>query len=379
MRITSLNRRLPILLPVFLASSAVACGAAELPLGRIHLPEGFTISAYSSEVPGARSLTLGAHGTLFVGTRTEGKVYALVDADGDHRAETVHILARGLRMPNGVAYRDGDLFVAEVSRLLRFPGIDRRLADPPEPEVVYDRLPRDRHHGWKFIAFGPDGLLYVPVGAPCNVCLREDERYAAILRFRPDGTFVDVYVHGVRNTVGFDWHPRTGDLWFTDNGRDWLGDDRPPDELNVATAPGQHFGFPYCHGGDIPDPEISRGRSCADFVPPALKLGPHVAGLGLRFYTAHRLPSGYRGDVFVAEHGSWNRSTPIGYRVVRVRVEGDRPVGQEVFAEGWLGADGKAWGRPVDVEIAPDGALLVSDDRAGAVYRIDYRGRGAGS
>jgi glucose/arabinose dehydrogenase len=317
-------------------------------------------------------MALGSQGTLFVGTRAEGKVYAVVDRNGDRTADEVITIARGLHMPNGVAFRGGALYVAEVSRILRFDDIETRLHDPPQPAVVNDGLPRDRWHGWKFIRFGPDGRLYVPVGAPCNVCVREDERYASILRMQPDGTGVEVFAHGVRNTVGFDWHPETHELWFTENGRDWMGDNVPPDELNVAPQQGLHFGFPYCHGTAIPDPEFGKRRKCEEFTAPVQELGPHVAALGMRFYTGTMFPQVYRRQIFIAEHGSWNRSTPIGYRVMLVRLEENRPVSYEVFAEGWL-QGGEAWGRPVDVLVMPDGALLVSDDEAGAIYRISYQ------
>lgn len=346
--------------------------AQNLPLDRIKLPPGFEISVYAANIPNARSLALSPKGILFVGSRTAGNVYAVIDRDQDYRADEVITIARGLNMPNGVAVRNGSLYVAEVNRILRFDDIENRLTNPPAPVVVIDTLPRDRHHGWKFIAFGPDGLLYVPVGAPCNVCERSDPRYASILRMKPDGSNLEVYAHGVRNTVGFDWHPETHELWFTDNGRDWLGDDLPPDELNVAPEAGRHFGFPYCHGGDIPDPEFGSRRRCEEFVAPAMKLGPHVAALGMRFYTGTLFPAEYRNSIFIAEHGSWNRSTPIGYRVTRVRVENNRAVSYEVFAEGWLQGS-RAWGRPVDVLVMPDGSLLVSDDQANVIYRISYR------
>jgi glucose/arabinose dehydrogenase len=310
---------------------------------------------------------------VFVGNRSGQNVYAVRDEDGDGRAERQWILFRGGRMPNGVAFRDGALYVAEVSRVLRFDQIEDRLDNPPAPVVVYDRFPTDRHHGWKFIRFGPDGMLYVPVGAPCNVCLRsDDERYASITRMRPDGSGLEVFAHGVRNTVGFDWHPETGELWFTDNGRDWMGDDLPPDELNRAPRQGLHFGFPFFHGRGIPDPEFSRGRRAADYVEPVQNLGPHVAALGMRFYTGKMFPAEYRNQIFIAEHGSWNRSRKIGYRVMLVRLEGHRATSYEVFAEGWLEGE-SVWGRPVDVEVLPDGSLLVSDDHAGAIYRITYR------
>ncbi|HEY6000306.1 MAG TPA: PQQ-dependent sugar dehydrogenase [bacterium] len=342
-----------------------------LPLDTLRLPEGFSLSLFAGGVAGARSLAVGDQGTVFVGTREEGNVYAVVPEPGGLRAARVLTIASGLTMPNGVAFRAGSLYVAEVGRILRFDGIEGRLADPPAPVVVSAAFPGRTHHGWKFIAFGPDGLLYVPVGAPCNSCLEEDPRFAGITRLRPDGSHLEVFASGVRNTVGFDWDPATRELWFTDNGRDWLGDDRPDDELNRAPRPGLHFGFPYCHAGDVPDPDFGGLRSCAEFVPPERLLGAHVAALGMRFYTGTMFPPAYRGSIFIAEHGSWNRSSPVGYRVVRVPVVGGRAGAPEVFVDGWLRA-GTAWGRPVDVQVMPDGALLVSDDRAGAVYRISW-------
>jgi glucose/arabinose dehydrogenase len=349
-----------------------ACSAADIRLAEITLPPGFSIDLYAANVPGARSMAIGARGTLFVGTRREGKVYALVDRNGDQRADEVITIARGLNMPNGVAFRDGALFVAEVSRVLRFDNIEERLKNPPRPVVVNESFPAKSHHGWKFIRFGPDGRLYVPVGAPCNVCEEKDPRFATIMRMDRDGRNLEIFARGVRNTVGFDWHPLTRELWFTDNGRDWLGNDLPPDELNRAQLPGLHFGFPYRHGRDIPDPEYGKGRRKEEFVPPAMELGPHVASLGMRFYTGTMFPAEYRNQIFIAEHGSWNRSEPIGYRLTLVRLEGNRAVSYEVFAEGWQ-SDGTAWGRPVDLQLMPDGSLLVSDDKAGAIYRISYR------
>ena len=350
----------------------VGGGDAHASLKSIKLPAGFVISMYAPNVAGARSLALGERGIVYVGTRSEGKVYALVDADGDLAAERVAVVATDLNSPNGVAYRNGALYVAEIHRVIRFDGITERLADPPAPVVVNDSFPRDRHHGWKFIAFGPDGMLYVPVGAPCNICLSADARYASIMRMKADGSGLSVYAHGVRNTVGFDWHPVSKELWFTDNGRDWMGDDQPPCELNRMTRPGQHFGYPYCHGGTIADPEFGHQRACSEFVAPAQNLGPHVAPLGMRFYTGAQFPAAYREQAFVAEHGSWNRSTKIGYRVSLVRVDASgRATGYETFAEGWLDG-GSVWGRPADVLVAPDGSLLVSDDYAGAIYRIRY-------
>jgi glucose/arabinose dehydrogenase len=345
--------------------------AGTLPLDTITLPPGFAIDVYAGNVTGARSMAMTPNGTLFVGSRGAGNVYAIPDRDGDGKGDAVITVASGLDSPNGVAFRNGSLYVAEISRILRYDDIEENLDDPPEPAVVSDAFPDDRLHGWKFIAFGPDGYLYVPVGVPCNVCDPEDERFGTILRMSPDGTDLEVYARGIRNTVGFDWHPETGELWFTDNGRDWLGDDIPPDELNRAPDAAMHFGFPYCHGAAIPDPEFGAGRSCAEFTPPEQELGPHVAALGMRFYDGGQFPEEYRNRIFIAEHGSWNRLEPIGYRVTMVELENNTPVSYEVFAEGWLSGR-NAWGRPVDVEVANDGSLLVSDDRANAVYRITY-------
>ena len=341
-------------------------------LGDITLPPGFSINIYADDVENARSLALGDNGTLFVGTRSAGKVYAVLDRNQDARADDVITIAAGLDMPNGVAFRKGSLYVAEVNRVLRYDAIESRLKNPPEPVIIIDSFPKDHHHGWKFIRFGPDDKLYVPVGAPCNVCESNREIYASITRIDPDGSHLEIFARGVRNTVGFDWHPETKALWFTDNGRDWMGDDIPPDELNHAPHSGMNFGFPYCHGGTIADPEFGAKRKCSEFAPPAVALGPHVAALGMRFYTGTMFPAPYRNQIFIAEHGSWNRTTPIGYRIVLVRLSGDRAISHEVFAKGWL-RNGRAWGRPVDVLVMPDGALLVSDDRAGVIYRISHK------
>jgi glucose/arabinose dehydrogenase len=316
-------------------------------------------------------MVLSPNGTLFVGSRTQGNLYAILDQNQDYQADEVIVLAQGMNMPNGVAFRDGALYVAEIHRVLRYDNIEANLRNPPQPAVVNQDLPSEQHHGWKFIAFGPDGLLYVPVGAPCNVCEPPGDYFNTIMRMQPDGTGLEIYAEGVRNSVGFDWHPETGELWFTDNGRDQMGDDVPPDELNHAPEPGLHFGFPYCHGGTIPDPQFGQDRTCDEFTPPAMPLGPHVAALGAQFYTGEMFPEEYRNQVFIAEHGSWNRSEPIGYRIMLVRLENNQATSYEVFAEGWL-KDGQTLGRPVDLLVLPDGSLLVSDDFAGAIYRISY-------
>ncbi len=361
-----------LLVYAFLSLFYVRAHSQQLSPSAIKLPPGFEISVYASDVASARQMALGARGTVFVGSHT-GSIFAIVDRDKDNRADDVLTIATGLNRASGVAFRDGALYVAEIHRILRFDQIEDHLEKPPPPVVVNGSLPRDGWHGWKFIAFGPDGLLYVPVGSPCNVCER-DAPYGTILRMKPDGSNVEVFARGIRDTVGFDWHPTGKELWFTDNGRDMLGDDIPPDELNRAPQKGLHFGFPYCHAGEIPDPEFGRQRKCDEFTPPAQKLGPHVASIGMRFYTGTMFPAEYRNQIFIAEHGSWNRSSPIGYRVSLVRLDdsGTRAVKYETFAEGWL-QNGRAGGRPADVLVMPDGALLVSDDTANTIYRISYK------
>jgi len=365
---------LPIRGPLAAAALALTLAQASLaapPIERVKLPPGFEITVFADGVTDARSMALGDEGWLFVSTRRAGKVYA-IRHDGRKALETVTI-ASGLNMPNGVALKDGALYVAEVNRVWRYDAIESRLPEAPKPVLVYDRYPSDRPHGWKFIRFGPDGWLYVPVGVPCNVCDRGDP-YGTITRLKPDGSAMQIVARGVRNSVGFDWHPVTKELWFTDNGRDWMGDDAPPDELNHAPRAGMHFGFPHCHGGEIADPEFAKGRACAEFTPPARNFGAHVAALGMRFYTGTMFPREYANQVFIAEHGSWNRSRKSGYRVMRARVEGGKVVEHAVFAEGFLDQEAdSAWGRPVDVQVMPDGALLVSDDYANAIYRIAYR------
>jgi len=335
-------------------------------LASLTLPEGWTMSVYADSVNNARSMTLSESGVLFVGTRSAGEVHAVIDADGDGYAETRYLIADELNMPNGVALRDGALFVAEVSRILRFDDIESQLDNPPVPTVVVDDLPTDRHHGWKYIAFGPDDRLYVPVGAPCNVCDRPDP-YATILSMNPDGSDRNVFASGVRNTVGFTWHPETGEMWFTDNGRDMMGDDIPPCELNHAPQSGMDFGFPHTHGTAIADPEF--GAQAAAFTPPAAELGPHVAPLGLEFAQGAAAHEDGLDRVLIAEHGSWNRSEKIGYRISEVTLSADGSAQTySPFISGWLQGE-ESWGRPVDLEWMPDGSLLISDDQGNRIYR----------
>jgi glucose/arabinose dehydrogenase len=355
---------------------SIADAKADVQLDKLTLPEGFSIDVWAAEVPNARSLAVSESGIVFVGNRQEKNVYALVDENGDGKADSKYVLANDLRMPNGVAVKDGDLYVAEVSRILRFKDIENNLTKPSY-EVVYDGYPDEAHHGWKFIAFGPDGLLYIPVGAPCNICVSEDPIFASITRLdvSKTGAKPEIYAHGVRNSVGMTWHPETKELWFTDNGRDMLGDDTPDCELNKATSLGQHFGYPYWHAGSIKDPEVgSEGKEAAFYTAPEAKLGAHTAPLGLRFYTGDQFPASYKNQLFIAKHGSWNRSKKSGYEVILARLDAAGKVsGQEVMVSGWLDqATQEAWGRPVDVQQLADGSLLISDDVANCIYRLSY-------
>lgn len=368
---TFLRRSLAGLVVCFTAIQSVA--AESLPLGQLSLPEGFSISVYG-HAENARQLALGATGVVYTGSRKAGKVHAVADLDGDGVAEQTYLIDDDLNLPSGLAYRDGDLYVAAVSTIYRYRDIDDHLRTPPEPEIVLNDLPTERHHGWKHIEFGPDGYLYVPIGAPCNICDRE-EPYATILKIdvdNPDDR--SIVARGVRNSVGFDWDPATGDFWFTDNGRDRLGDEVPPCELNHVTEAGQHFGYPYVHGDGIRDPEFGDAGT-ETYRSPALSLGPHTAPLGMLFYTGEQYPEPYRGDVLLAEHGSWNRSDeagPIGYRLIHARRDNSGTLHYEVFVDGWLNEDGSRWGRPVDLLELPDGSLLVSDDEADVIYQLRY-------
>ena len=340
----------------------------------INLPDGFQIEIFANKVPNARSMCLTSKGTLFVGTRDKGNVYAITNKDGDNEADEVIKIDKDLNMPNGVAFKDNSLYVAEVNRILRYDDIENNLINPPKAVVVNDEYPSAKHHGWKYIAFGPDGKLYVPVGAPCNICESKNRIFNSITRINPDGSNLEIVHEGVRNTVGFTWHPETGEMWFTDNGRDWMGDDMPSCELNHAPKDFLHFGYPYCHQGDTPDPDYGEGKDCADYVAPAQNVGPHVAPLGLEFYTGDQFPEEYRGQIFVAEHGSWNRKKKIGYKVSLAKLEGNKVTSYTTFADGWLEEDDSVWGRPVDIELLPDGSMLLSDDYANVIYRISYTG-----
>lgn len=300
----------------------------------------------------------------------------MVDADNDGVAEKKYTIAKGMSTPNGVAFHNGTLYIAEISKIWKIDSIESRLENPGKPVLVYDKLPKEEHHGWKYIAFGPDNKLYVPVGAPCNICddNEKDKRFSSIMRMDADGKNAEVYAHGIRNTVGFTWHPQTNELWFTDNGRDMLGDDIPADELNVATEKDENFGYPYCHADGIRDPEFNKGRDCSEFKAPAGKLTPHGAALGIKFNTGSMFPDSLKNHAFIAEHGSWNRSKPIGYRIMLATLDGQTVKSYKPFIDGWL-TNNEAWGRPVDVLFLKDGSMLISDDHANAVYRVTYSAR----
>jgi len=341
----------------------------EIPVDKIKVPAGFKVSLWAHSINNARMMTWGSKGTLFVSSRTAGNVYAVLDR-GNTRE--VKVLAKGLNLPNGVAFRDGTLYIAEVSRITKMVGIEDKLDNPPAMEVVYDTLPKDLPHGWKYLAFGPDGKLYFNIGAPCNICMPPDT-HANLSRVNPDGTGFEYVAHGVRNSVGFDWHPVTKTLYFATHGRDWLGDDMPSDRFDMVTKKGEHFGFPFCHQGDILDPELGKGKSCNDYVKPLLKTGPHVAGNGVMFYTGSMFPPEYQNRVFLSQRGSWNRTQKIGFRVMMVTLDAKGGVAKyEPFAEGWLQGD-QIWGRPVYTQQMKDGSLLIADDYAGAIYRVAYQ------
>jgi glucose/arabinose dehydrogenase len=348
--------------------------AASAPdLSGFKLPKGFSISVYASDVTTARSMVVSDSGIVYVGSRKAGKVYALVPRADKQQADVVTI-AEGLENPIGVTLLNGALYVGEISRVIRFDNIDKRYAQKPSYEVVKVSLPNDKWHGEKIMKAGPDGKLYIPVGAPCNVCDVEDTKSAKIYRMNADGSGLEEYARGVRNTVGFAFHPATKALWFTDNGRDEMGDNTPSCELNVAPKPGMHFGFPYCHGGVVPDPDFAKGRTCEEFEPPVAKLGPHVAPLGLSFYTGKQFPESYRNSVLVAEHGSWNRTTKSGYQVRLITLYNSKVVSDTAFIDGFLRGE-EVVGRPVDVVTLADGSVLVSDDFGGRIYRVTYDGK----
>jgi glucose/arabinose dehydrogenase len=340
----------------------------KLPIAQLKVPKGFKVEVYASGIANARSLRLGDGGTVFVSNRQLDKVYAIPAGSGKREPK---VIASGMDRPNGLAFHNGTLYIGEGTKISKLERIENNLDNPPKPLVIYDDLPNHQSHGWKFIAIGPDNKLYINVGAPCNICIPPQEN-AQIRRINLDGGGAEVVARGVRNSVGFDWHPVTKELYFTDNGRDWLSEDIPEDELNRVTKAGQHFGFPYCHQGNFTDREVGWGRSCDEFVKPVALLGPHSAALGMRFYTGRMFPAEYRNAIFIARHGSWNRTKKIGGDVVVAKLNKDGSVRSvEPFLTGFL-QNNEYLGRPVDVQMMKDGSLLVSDDYAGAVYRVSY-------
>ncbi len=365
------------LLTILFLASLVATAHAKaqaLPLSKLTLPDGFSIEVLSDSVPGARQMALSTQGTLYVGSMQEGKVYAITQALT--APQPARVVLDGLTLPSGIALHAHALYIGAVSKILKAERVDQQLKDLPadarlQTRSVTEDLPKERHHGWKYLGFGPDDALYVPVGAPCNICLSKDPRFATILRMNPDNGDASIYAHGIRNTVGFDWHPQTGELWFTDNGRDMLGDDIPAEELNVAKRAGAHYGYPFVHAGTLLDLELGEDADPADYEPPVLGIQAHSAALGIAFYRGEQFPAAYRQALFIAEHGSWNRSSKVGYRVSVVRPS-TTGLHYEPFIEGWLDQEENNWGRPNDVLSAPDGGLLISDDQAGVVYRVRY-------
>ncbi len=354
------------------APQSLTPASSDPDLSYVHLASGLAISYYAEDIPGARSLAKGDTGVIYVGTRAQGVVYALVDDNQDGRADTRYVVASGLNNPNGVVYQDGNLYVAEIGRIIKFASIDTTYDKKPSYTTIYNDLPKETHHGWRYMALGPDNKLYLGIGAPCNTCEVQDP-HGTISRINLDGSGFEVVARGIRNTVGFAWNPEDASLWFTDNGRDSLGEDIPRDELNQIRSEGTHFGFPYCHDQNVLDPQYGKGKNCADYEAPTLPLAPHAAALGMLFYQGDMFPKEFKNTILLAEHGSWNRKVPIGYRLMRVNVQNGVASSYQVFADGWLGSNGKALGRPVDILELADGSLLVSDDFAGAVYRITYR------
>ena len=350
------------------AAPPLPAPADKLPTAQLKLPPGFNIEVYASGIANTRSLRVGDKGTVFVGTRFGNKVTAIVKKDGKTEIKTV---AEGLYRPNGLAYHNGTLYIAELSQISKIDNIENVLDNPPKPTVIYTDLPKDEAHGWKFIAIGPDNKLYVEVGQPGNNVLH-DAAHGQIRRMNLDGTGAEVVAKGVRHSVGFDWNPVNKQLYFSDNGRDWLSEDVPQDELNRVTKTGEHFGAPYCYQGNILDSEFGWGHSCSEFTAPVALTGPHSAGLGLRFYTGNMFPKEYKNAIILARHGSWNRSKKFGGDVVVIKLNKDGTVRSiEPFITGFL-VDNKYIGRPVDVQQMADGSLLLSDDWNGAIYRITY-------
>jgi glucose/arabinose dehydrogenase len=354
-----------------IAPPPAATAADKLPLDKLKVKAGFKIELYAAGVVNARTLSLGEKGTVFVGTRLEDKVHAILERNGKRE---VKVVASRLNRPNGIALHQGTLYIAELNQISKIEKIEDNLDLPPQPTLVLGDLPKEETHGWKTLTVGPDERLYFQVGAPCNICL-PSERHGKIYRVGLDGKGLEVFASGIRQIVGMDWHPVLKQLYFSENARDWLSEDAPEDKLNRVTRPGQdNFGFPYCHQGNFPDPEFGWGRSCGEFTKPIALLGPHAAALGLKFFTSNGFGAEYRDAIFLARHGSWNRSIKFGGDVVAITLYGNGSVRSiEPFITGFI-QNNAYIGRPVDVLPMQDGSLLVSDDFNGAVYRVSRSG-----
>ena len=352
-----------------IAPPPIPTAADKLPIEKLKAPKGFKIELYAAGVGNARTLRQGDKGTVFVGSRLLDKVYAIVDKGEKREVKPIY---SGLYRPNGLAFKDGVLYIAELSRISKVEKIEDNLDNPPKPVVIYDDLPKDEAHGWKFLTIGPDDKLYFQVGAPCNICM-PSPAHAQIRRINLDGSGAEVVARGIRQIVGMDFSPITKQLYFTENSRDWLSEDIPEEKLNRLTQPGKdNFGYPYCHQGNIADQEFGWGHSCDEFTKPIALLGPHTAALGMRFYTGNTFPSEYRNAIFIARHGSWNRTKKIGGDIVVARLSEDGAVKSiEPFITGFI-ENNNYVGRPADVEFVKDGSMLISDDFNGAVYRVTY-------
>ena len=353
------------------ASKMTVTPLSEIPVDKIKMPKGFHVEVWAHGMPGVRMMARGSQGTIWAGSRIIGRVYEIKDKGGvrQHR-----ILAEKLTQPNGVAFQGGNLYIMAINRVFRYDGIEDNPNVKPVELTAQFKLPPDVHHNWKFIAFGPDSRLYVQVGAPCNICEPSPE-HGQIRRYIADGSGMEVVARGVRNSVGFDFHPQTGELWFTDNGRDWQGENGPQDELNRVSKMGEFFGFPYCHANGIPDMDIKKKDPCKGATLPVALMGPHAAALGMRFYTGSMFPKEYQNSIFVARRGSWNRSELFGFDVANVRAGADGKNAKVTpFMTGFRDPkENKFWGRPVDVLQLPDGSMLVADEQVGAIYRVTYK------
>ena len=366
-------RLIRLILPhVFSLLLLVPCFARsqDLPLEALRLPPGFQISVFA-ELTNPRQLALSESGIVYAGSFRAGNLYGVIDANSDGSADKVVTIDHDLTLPTGIAIQDGDLYVGAVDKLLVYQNIDQTFESSPEPFVLYDELPEETHHGWKYLGFSPEDHLFFNVGAPCNVCEKENPWFATIMSLDLDREPLkpEIFASGVRNTVGFSWHPGTGELWFTDNGRDLLGDDTPSCELNRAPKAGLHFGFPYIHASSVIDPEF--GAPVFPVEPPVVELGPHVAPLAMKFYTGTMFPERYRGEIFIAEHGSWNRTPEAGHTGYNITMVNPETGATTILIDGWL-KNNVAWGRPTDILEMPDGSLLIADDHANVIYRLTY-------